>query len=165
MKCKKCGNEFQEGLFCPQCGTKFELDLCEENKNNISMEKIGAILFLVIIIATTVFIVKNTTQSNREVYNVTVSISYGKQKGLFYNDDAILYIDGEKIGVIEYGTSKMEYSLQLKDGKHEAVLKSDTTWRKNKSNKVKFNIDKYTSVINFEISQSSLTGLKLKVNK
>lgn len=24
MKCKKCGNEFDEGIFCPECGTKNE---------------------------------------------------------------------------------------------------------------------------------------------
>lgn len=24
MICKKCGNEFSDGLFCPQCGTKYE---------------------------------------------------------------------------------------------------------------------------------------------
>lgn len=24
MKCKNCGNEFNEGVFCPECGTKYE---------------------------------------------------------------------------------------------------------------------------------------------
>lgn len=29
MKCKNCGTEFSEGLFCPECGTKW----IEENEN------------------------------------------------------------------------------------------------------------------------------------
>ncbi|MDO4265453.1 MAG: hypothetical protein Q4C63_03185, partial [Eubacteriales bacterium] len=24
MKCEKCGTEFIEGIFCPECGTRFE---------------------------------------------------------------------------------------------------------------------------------------------
>ena len=24
MKCKKCGAEFEEGFFCPECGTRVE---------------------------------------------------------------------------------------------------------------------------------------------
>lgn len=32
MKCKKCGTEFQEGLFCPECGTKMEVELSKEEQ-------------------------------------------------------------------------------------------------------------------------------------
>ena len=30
MKCKNCGFEFDEGIFCPECGTKYEEDIVEE---------------------------------------------------------------------------------------------------------------------------------------
>lgn len=32
MKCKKCGAAFDEGIFCPECGTKVELELSKEEK-------------------------------------------------------------------------------------------------------------------------------------
>ena len=31
MKCKNCGNEFTEGIFCPECGTK--IDVSNDSKN------------------------------------------------------------------------------------------------------------------------------------
>ena len=31
MICKKCGNEFTEGIFCPECGTK--IDVSNDSKN------------------------------------------------------------------------------------------------------------------------------------
>ena len=42
MKCKACGFEFEEGIFCPECGTKFEVneaisvqeEAIEENSND-----------------------------------------------------------------------------------------------------------------------------------
>jgi len=32
MKCKNCGAEFNEGIFCPECGTKVEVELSTEEK-------------------------------------------------------------------------------------------------------------------------------------
>ena len=40
MKCKNCGTEFNEGIFCPECGTKNE-PMTNENtvvENTITME-------------------------------------------------------------------------------------------------------------------------------
>lgn len=37
MKCKNCGIEFEEGIFCPECGTKIEMNLSDEEKEQ--MEK------------------------------------------------------------------------------------------------------------------------------
>lgn len=33
MKCKKCGTEFNEGIFCPECGEKYN-ELVKENIKN-----------------------------------------------------------------------------------------------------------------------------------
>jgi len=32
MECKKCGTKFDEGIFCPECGTKVEVELSAEEK-------------------------------------------------------------------------------------------------------------------------------------
>ena len=39
MKCPKCGNEFAEGIFCPECGTRIELELSTEEQEKIIAEK------------------------------------------------------------------------------------------------------------------------------
>lgn len=38
MKCEKCGTEFKEGIFCPNCGTKYNnnIDYMKNNENNNS---------------------------------------------------------------------------------------------------------------------------------
>ena len=39
MKCKNCGTEFIEGIFCPECGTKME---SPEDSNSVEVkEKVG----------------------------------------------------------------------------------------------------------------------------
>ena len=45
MKCKNCGAEFNEGVFCPECGTKVEIELDKEEskrqeQNQIAREKV-----------------------------------------------------------------------------------------------------------------------------
>lgn len=42
MKCKNCGVEFNEGVFCPECGTKNEVvidELIKENTSQVSVPK------------------------------------------------------------------------------------------------------------------------------
>lgn len=39
MICSKCGFIFSEGLFCPECGTKYELETTENNQNTVIEEK------------------------------------------------------------------------------------------------------------------------------
>lgn len=49
MKCKNCGHEFENGIFCPECGTKHEMEnlTVAENYNsqsaNINNNAIGKI--------------------------------------------------------------------------------------------------------------------------
>ena len=38
MKCNNCGFEFDEGIFCPECGTKFENEQVAEQKEEIPKE-------------------------------------------------------------------------------------------------------------------------------
>lgn len=36
MKCKNCRFKFEEGIFCPECGTQAEIQLCvEERERNL----------------------------------------------------------------------------------------------------------------------------------
>lgn len=37
MKCKNCGYEFDEGIFCPECGTKYDEESEKEVKENIEL--------------------------------------------------------------------------------------------------------------------------------
>ena len=38
MRCWKCGFEFGEGIFCPECGTKYEFEKVKiENKNKTNI--------------------------------------------------------------------------------------------------------------------------------
>lgn len=42
MKCKNCGIEFEEGIFCPECGTRIEENISTsipEQSNNADLEK------------------------------------------------------------------------------------------------------------------------------
>ena len=39
MKCKKCGFEFTEGLFCPECGTKIDMDAVVEKAVEIDSDR------------------------------------------------------------------------------------------------------------------------------
>ena len=32
MKCKNCGTEFEEGVFCPECGTKYGNNIQDEKE-------------------------------------------------------------------------------------------------------------------------------------
>lgn len=40
MKCKNCGAEFEEGIFCPECGTKADVELSREEKERIELDKL-----------------------------------------------------------------------------------------------------------------------------
>lgn len=41
MQCVNCGTIFDEGSFCPECGTKCNLDVNVENENNTQKEAAG----------------------------------------------------------------------------------------------------------------------------
>lgn len=36
MKCRNCGNEFSEGVFCPECGTRIQMNVFDGERNNPS---------------------------------------------------------------------------------------------------------------------------------
>lgn len=38
MKCNNCGNEFMEGLFCPECGTKYTSEEILSNVEKTELE-------------------------------------------------------------------------------------------------------------------------------
>lgn len=42
MKCKNCGAEFAEGIFCPECGTKVEVELSKEEKERQEQNRIAS---------------------------------------------------------------------------------------------------------------------------
>ena len=42
MKCKKCGAEFTEGIFCPECGEKYVEEAPRINPNTKKCPKCGA---------------------------------------------------------------------------------------------------------------------------
>lgn len=46
MKCKNCGTEFEDGVFCPECGTKYIENEVSENTSNVeeAMKKAHDIL-------------------------------------------------------------------------------------------------------------------------
>lgn len=39
MKCKNCGNKFEEGIFCPECGTKIEEELSVKDKEDLKKDE------------------------------------------------------------------------------------------------------------------------------
>ena len=42
MKCEKCGTEFQEGMFCPECGNKCVVPNEQETSSNVADSVAGA---------------------------------------------------------------------------------------------------------------------------
>ena len=39
MKCKNCGTEFEEGVFCPECGMRIESELSPEEQARVNAER------------------------------------------------------------------------------------------------------------------------------
>lgn len=37
MKCRKCGTEFEEGIFCPECGTRVEQEIVGKEEKNLEV--------------------------------------------------------------------------------------------------------------------------------
>ena len=40
MKCKKCGTEFEEGIFCPECGERYISEEKREVEDNVETEEV-----------------------------------------------------------------------------------------------------------------------------
>ena len=98
-------------------------------------------------------------QEDDEEYVVYLEFDYMKQK-LSYNDKALIFVDGEKIGEIKAGENE-SIRLQLSGNQHTIWLKSDTMIRHNNSSKVGFVIDD-RSIISFAIMDDSIWGLTIK---
>ena len=118
-------------------------------------------IILVVIIVIVLIVLKNCGSGKESTeYDVVLHFDYETQSGLNYNDNALVYVDDEQVGVVMYGETNTEFKTIMKEGKHKVRLVSDTKVRKNKSNKVTIKVAS-TSDFTFKISQSSLTGLKL----
>lgn len=254
MKCQKCGFEFEEGIFCPECGTKYTEEIIKVesakeqralNEDNaepivkrkkipwylslpfviivalatmdlygipgivlgvVRWKKYGASkklkITLVIVILLALFYAmimsgdSDTEEGNKVVENVDIEkevetyeekqtesekeaetnsestlefsdalvrITY-KKNSLSYNDDVILYIDGEKIGSMEAGEEET-FSVILSVGTHTIQAKSDTLIRSNNSNKLEFDTKSGFQEIIFQLEDGSLGGLKISFEK
>ncbi|WP_028242703.1 DUF4190 domain-containing protein [Pseudobutyrivibrio ruminis] len=93
---------------------------------------------------------------------VTIDINYIK-KSLAYNDDCIVYIDGEEIGKIKAGNEEY-YTGYLSRGTHKIQVKSDTLIRHNNTSKVKFKVDEENTYFKFTLKEKAL-GLNIKLEK
>ena len=43
MKCNNCGTEFNEGMFCPECGTKYVVSAAEHQKAQSILDELDAV--------------------------------------------------------------------------------------------------------------------------
>lgn len=50
MKCKKCGTEFEEGIFCPECGERYISEEKREVEDNVEMTHVSKWYFIYIYI-------------------------------------------------------------------------------------------------------------------
>lgn len=67
MKCSKCGKDFDEGIFCPYCGKRNQLETTEESSKGYSIYwRISIItILLIMIIAVVIIIFANSGKVNK----------------------------------------------------------------------------------------------------
>ena len=108
--------------------------------------------------------VYETEESNykENVCQVTIRVDYKRAEGLNYRDDAKLYIDGEEIASIEYASDE-EYNVELLMGEHEIYLRTDSTFRKNKTNKITVNVTEDYTYIPVIATQNTVKGLTIEL--
>ncbi len=104
------------------------------------MKKFFWVLLILLVLS---YIGKNTNkgtedEKSTETKIVTIQVEYPKNKGA-YNDDAFIYIDGDKVGSIKAGKTE-EYTVNLSEGPHKIHAKRDTLIRKYSTKKIKFNV-------------------------
>ena len=122
-------------------------------------------LLLVVIVAMTSCGEKKSSDSeSADATEIELDISYEEQSGLNYNDDAIVYLDDEEIGKVEYGAMNTVLKVETYEGNHTLSLISDTTIRKNKSNKVTITVGDETK-FDLRIYQHAIWGLRLEIKE
>ena len=125
------------------------------------MKKFFWVLLILLVLS---YIGKNTKkeseeEKNTETKSVTIQVEYTKNKGS-YNDDAFIYIDGDKVGSIKAGKTE-EYTIDLSEGEHKIHAKRDTSIRKYSSKKIKFNVSN-EDIYYFQLIDDTWDGLKMK---
>lgn len=107
----------------------------------------------------------NIEEIHEESSEISVSITvYYEKKAFSYNDDAIIYVDGNKIGEIDAGETKA-FSVILEDDTHKIWVESDTAIRQNNSGKEKFKVDDDNNSFFFHLKDGSIWGLDLEEKK
>lgn len=107
----------------------------------------------------------NIEEIHEESSEISVSITvYYEKKAFSYNDDAIIYVDGNKIGEIDAGETKA-FSVILEDDTHKIWVESDTAIRQNNSGKEKFKVDDDNHSFFFHLKDGSIWGLDLEEKK
>ena len=127
--------------------------------------KISRMLILSLMVLTLVFMggCGEENKESKETKKVMLNFRYDTQSGIVWKDDAKILIDGKEIGIAKYGEKDHYVEVDLTEGKHKVQLVGGNAIRKNKSNKVKISIMSDTDLLKFEISQSSLWGVRLKL--
>ena len=131
--------------------------------------KLSTIIIVIVILLLITY--KNDDNSNdnkgeeKEKKEIILNFSYNEQSGLNYNDDALVIFDNEEIGKVGYGSAGKTIIIETDEGKHTIYVKSDSSIRNNKSNKVNINVDEENDAFKFNISQDSILGLRLSIEK
>mgnify|MGYP002627227659 CR=1 FL=1 len=123
-----------------------------------------SLLLLVIMAITSCGEKKSSDSESADNIEIELDISYEEQSGLNYNDDAIVYLDDEEIGKVEYGSMNTVLNVKTSEGDHTLRLISDTTIRKNKSNKVTISVGDETK-FDLRIYQHAIWGLRLEMKE
>ena len=150
MKCSKCGTEFENAKFCPECGTQVIMpDTTAQTQQTQIIEKkpllVQKVWFWVVIIVliaamasiAVVFVPKNDTPTNKQSNNTAVSVSKDitekPTEKTYYSIGETCELDG--IAATVDSCELFEYdSLVIKPEEGKVFLKVHVTIE-NRSNK------------------------------
>lgn len=134
------------------------------------MRKINKTKFVIILLFSTIFVLggcvgNGNTSSNIENSTETfveskIYINYPIPDGISYQDDVIVFVDGNEIGKMKCG-DKTYFTIDLSVGEHDIHLKRDTKIRKYDTNSVTFEVSELKKEVFITATENSFSGLKL----
>ena len=108
MICKKCGNEFPKGNFCPKCGTKYEESEgapSDKQKNPKSKKMLLIFGAVILLIAIVIFVAVNWEGKVDYIATVGAHAPFAVSQGLPYTYEEVLnkYLESPKWKVRKEG--------------------------------------------------------------
>lgn len=97
-----------------------------------------------------------------EIVKTYIEVKYPEVKGLNYNDDATLFLDGKKVGKLTQ-SEKTTFEVKCKPGHHKVYVQRNGLFGDKNTNKISFNVNSDPFSITIVVKEKSLGRVKISV--